>query len=455
MRKRAYRSVAVKDVNVSKVVSWLGAGDAWVGLDVAKHEFQAVIRNAQGDMQRPWRALQPGGIPQFVALMKELAVGRRLIVALESTGTYGDALRQALGDAGVEVHRVPSTATRDYAEIFDGVPSQHDGKDGAILAELAAIGKSVPWPCEPLSPEESRLKGKVLWMDMQQDILQLCLGRLEALVVRHWPEVTALLPLTSGTLRRILEEYGGPAGLAQDPEAGAKIAAWGRRFLKPEKIEQLLASARATVGVRMTEADEALMRDIAGQACEAQRKVDRSKRSLEHAAEEQEVLNRMARAVGRVTACVLFVMLGDPREYSCGAAYRKGLGLNLRERSSGQHKGHLKITKRGPSLARRWLYFSALRAVQTGPVRSWYEQKKLRDQGRGGKGVVAVMRKLALAVYAVAAGNEAYDPGRLFPGRTRVAATKSVRTLPESGEVEGLTVSLEAIFNVANSMLIS
>ena len=247
----------------------------------------------------------------------------------------------------------------------------------------------------------------------------LWLGRLEALLARHWPEATALLDLTSSTLRRILEEYGSPAALAGAPQAAERLASWSRGLLKPEKIELLLNSARTTVGVRMSEADVELMRRFAGEACEAQKKVDRSKRILEQAAEENATLRRMARAVGRVTACVLFVMLGDPQEYSSGPAYRKALGLNLRERSSGQYKGHLKITKRGPSLARRWLYFSALRAIQTAPVRAWHERKKLRDQGRGGKGAVAVMRKLALAVHAVATRNEEYDPGRLFPGRSR------------------------------------
>ena len=418
MRKRAYRSIAVKDVKVADVVFWLGTGDAWLGLDVSKHEIQAVVRNSGKDMQRPWRVPQPGGIPRLVEMVKELAVGRRLIVALEPTGTYGDAVRQALGDAGVEVHRVRATATSRYAEIYDGVPSQHDGKDAAMMAELASMGKSEPWPCEPLSSEESRLKGEVLWLDTQQEILQLWLGRLEALLARHWPEATGLLDLTSGTLRRILEEYGSPAALAGDPQAAERIRGWSRGFLKPEKIEQLLNSARTTVGVRMTEADVELMRRFAGEACEAQKKVDRSKRILEQASEENEMLQRMARAVGRVTACVLFVLLGDPRDYSSGPAYRKALGLNLRERSSGQYKGHLKITKRGPSLARRWLYFSALRAIQTAAVRAWHERKKLRDQGRGGKGAVAVMRKLALAVHAVATRNEEYDPGRLFPGQS-------------------------------------
>ena len=48
-----------------------------------------------------------------------------------------------------------SKAASDYAEVFDGVPSQHDGKDAAVVAELAAIGKSRPWPCETASATPS------------------------------------------------------------------------------------------------------------------------------------------------------------------------------------------------------------------------------------------------------------------------------------------------------------
>jgi transposase len=420
MRKKAYRSISVKDVNVTQVLSWLGKEDAWVGVDVAKRELLVVVWKSENDWQRPWKVQQPAEIPQLVEILKRLAAGRRLVVALESTGTYGDPLRQALSDAGVEVRRVRSTATKAHSEAFDGVPSQHDGKDAAVLAELAAMGKSQPWPSQPPSREEGILHGEVAWMDTQRDILQLWLGRIEALLARHWPEATTVLSLTSGTLRRVLKEYGGPRALAQDPQAAEKIALWSGKLLEPEKIERLLAAARTTVGVRMTEAEEELMQRIALEAREAERKIERSRRVLERATENNEVLRRMSRAVGRATACVLFATLGDPREYSCGAAYRKGLGLNLKERTSGTQKGQLKITKRGPSLARRWLFFSALRAIQMSPVKRWYERKKLRDQGKGGKGVVAVMRKLALALYAVTTRNQELDAGRLFPGRPPV-----------------------------------
>src|SRR5215813_9873071 len=114
------------------------------------------------------------------------------------------------------------------------------------------------------------------------------------------------------------------------------------------------------------------------------------------------VLEAQARAVGWVTACVLWASVGDPRDYPCGEAYRKAMGLNLTERSSGRQQGELHISKRGKPLARQWLYLAALRLVKRAGVRPWYQAKKERDQQEAKGAVVAVMRRLVLALYAVA-----------------------------------------------------
>jgi transposase len=417
MRKRAYRATAVKDVKVLEVIARIAEGRVCVGLDISKGEVFAVVRDSTGHFERPWKAKQPRELRELVGLMGQLSRQRPLIVALEPTGTYGDALRQALCDAGLAVHRVSGKAASDYAEVFDGVPSAHDGKDAAVVAELAAIGKSRPWPTRDASSWEGEVEGQVQWMDTQQAILQLWQGRLEGLLARHWPELTSIVGLTTVTLLRLLMHYGSPAAVAQDAEAANKIAAWGGHYLKPEKVRRLVESAQATVGVRMTEEGAELLKRFAEQAWQARGEVRTAQRELKRLAGQDATVERMAQAVGAATACVLYSTVGDPHDYHCGEAYRKALGLNLKERSSGKYQGKLKITKRGPSLARRWLFFAALRQIKQSPVRGWYEQKKRKDQDRGLGAVVAVMRKLALALYAVGARSVPFDSQRLFPGR--------------------------------------
>jgi transposase len=86
--------------------------------------------------------------------------------------------------------------------------------------------------------------------------------------------------------------------------------------------------------------------------------------------------------------------------------------LNLKEKSSGRLKGQLKITKRGSSIARKYFYLAALRLIQNDPlVKQWYDEKK--DPKAKMKTVIALMRKLAKAVWHVGRG-EAFDASKLF-----------------------------------------
>ena len=130
------------------------------------------------------------------------------------------------------------------------------------------------------------------------------------------------------------------------------------------------------------------------------------------------MLQRQAAAVGVVTACVLWVRLGSPEAYRCGAAYRKAMGLNLKERSSGRWQGRLMISKRGPSQVRRWLYFAVLRLIQHEGIRAWYAQKRAKDQDQAGRALIGVMRKLALALWQVGANAVPFEAWRLFPDRS-------------------------------------
>jgi transposase len=412
-KSKAYRATDVKNVQMETLLKRAPEGAVTVGLDVAKNEVFVVVRWSNGEFERPWRARSPGQVGMLVALLKELGQARSLIVAMESTGTYGDPLRGKLAEAGVRLHRVGGKAASDYAEIFDGVPSQHDGKDAAIVAELTAFGKSRPWPyCEPTA-FDAELEYHVDWLDAQQSIRMMWIGRMEGLLARHWPEATKLLRLTSTTADRLAE--------------------WSKGTVRATKIAALISSAAETIGTRQTPRDVARVRRFAALALAATRHVKQARRKLEELAESCEVLRRQAEVIGGATACVLWVSLGDPRNYFCGKAYRKAMGLHLKERSSGTHQGQLKITKRGPAIVRKWLYFAALRWVQDPAVRRWYEAKKARDKDRGTGAAIAVAGKLALALHAVAVRGAQFEAWRLFPGRSVARQDLQAGQQPTSG----------------------
>ena len=137
-------------------------------------------------------------------------------------------------------------------------------------------------------------------------------------------------------------------------------------------------------------------------------------REVKQLVSDSEVLTSAAHIVGEVTSAVLLAALGDPRSYFDADSYCKGLGLNLKERSSGKHKGRLSITKRGPSIARYYLYFAALRLISKDPlVKRWFAAKTSRPGAIKLKTVIELMRKLAKGLWYSAQG-KAFCVDKLF-----------------------------------------
>jgi transposase len=320
MKSKAYRGVAVNRVQADQIGQGRDGQAVTVGIEVGKDRCSVVARWPDGVFERPWAVANPEQIPHLVAVLRQVEQRHAVTVALEPSGTYGDPLRQALGDAGIAVRRVSPKAAHDYAEVFDGVPSQHDHKDAAVVAELAALGKAWPWPYVARPEWEQELAACVDWLTAQRRIAMLWLGRLEALLGRHGPEGTRLLPVSSATLLRALARWGGPAALAADGAAAAQLQRWGRQRLRAEKVAQLVASARTTVGVRLGEVERHRLQRYAEQALAARREVRRSQRRLRALAATHPVLQAQGRVVGVPTACVLWVGVGDPRQYGSGAA---------------------------------------------------------------------------------------------------------------------------------------
>jgi transposase len=184
--------------------------------------------------------------------------------------------------------------------------------------------------------------------------------------------------------------------------------------LREEKIRQLLESARCSVGLRCSEYERTYLKTLARETLDSYRCLNEARKGVERLALDESTVAPLVAVVGKVTSAVLVASQGTPLNYPDAASYVKSLGLNLKEKSSGEHQGQLKITKRGPGLARKYLYLAALRFICSDPVaQSWYQRKVQRDGGHKGKAIVAIMRKLAKSLWHVARG-QAFDSQKLF-----------------------------------------
>lgn len=419
MSKYKYRATDLQQVNWDRVREAVAGERVIVAVDVAKTDFMAALLKADRTVVAIVKWRHPHSTRAWVDRIVTLGSGR-LEVVMEPSGTYGDALRYQLLKAGVEVYRMSPKRVHDAAEIYDGVPSLHDAKAACLIARLHLEGVSQRWL--EAGTQRRELQARLKRLAWYQERAQRARNRLEAQLARHWPEVLEDWGLKSISLLRLLVDYGDASAVAADTEvAGERLRRWGGWRLKGEKIEALLTSAVTTVGVPAVAAERAVVQALAEELLTVEAACRELERSLEAAVREDAGLAHHAEAVGRVTAVVLRCALGDPRDYPDAASYAKAAGLNLKERSSGKHKGRLKLTKRGPGVARRYLYFAALRLIaHDGPARHWYEAKVARDGGLKGKAIAALMRKLSKALWHVGRGSD-FEEAKLFEASSRAA----------------------------------
>ena len=412
MKKRTYRKISVKEVDTESLIFELGSGRVVFAIDVAKVDMVAAVVAGDGRVVRTiaWKNPTENGL--VLGLLAGLGrSGFSVEAVMESSGTYGDVLRHQLITAGVAVYRVSGKRTHDAAEVYDGVPSLHDAKSAAIIAKLHLDGASRRW--EPLCDQKRELKAAIATMDLFRGQNQRLIHSLESSLARYWPEVTELLELGSATLLALLARIGGPKDVTRETAAARKLMlGMSHRLMSEEKIEAVLLSAQSSVGLPMLAQERMALMTLANEAHRTLKDFKKAKAEVERLSET--VAQVLAPATGKITAAVLVADVGDPRDFPCARAYLKAFGLNLREKSSGMLKGRLSITKRGASRARQYLWLAVFRWLQKDPVtRAWYDSKIKRDGGKRAKGVIALMRKFAKALFHVARG-AVFDSTKLF-----------------------------------------
>jgi len=412
-RKRSYRSVDVKKLDRKKLAESVEGKPLVLSIDVAKGKNYGSFMTEDRKVQVTARWDLVKETRDIVELVKELPASR-IQIALEPTGTYGDPIMWQFQKEGFSVFQVAAKRSHDAAEVWDGVPSLHDPKCAEIIGRLHLDGVSKEW--KERSEAERKMNATLSILEMHADVYGRRCNQIEAQLARYWPELTSHLDLTGVTILELLGAMGGPAAVRGQPERASKLMrSVGGHFLAESKIKAVVESARNSIGVPMVKAETLALKETAREARRAQVFMRQLQIQIERHIEKDEEFSRIAAIVGRVTAAVFQAQLGSIAGYDNASCVEKAFGLNLKIKSSGKCKGQLKITKRGPSLSRKYLFMAALRMISNDKVTAaWYQAKVRRDGGKQKvKAVVAVMRKIARALLYVAQGNK-FDSSKLF-----------------------------------------
>jgi len=420
--KGPYEATSIKDVDVEHLAETFDYERLQVGFDVAKDQHFVCLMGPHWEDYYIFRFDAREEMDRLTGLLEGLPADE-IRCALEPTGTYGEPLRAELERHGFEVRQMNSKKCGQAQELFDDVPSLHDGKSAYLVARLSLMELSDAWEKRP---DRDRKLRAILreYRDADTRIDRLT-GRMEALLARFWPEVTVELDLRTATLQELIAEYGAASEVAADPEGVREtIRRVSRGNVGAERVETILELARETTGVEPTSREVEELKRVAGQMREAEAELRRCRRELEEvvdAAGEEDrdsEIGRLREFGGVQLAATLVGELGAPSEYDSAAAYEKAAGLNLKEKSSGHHQGQPRITKQGPGAVRHNLFLLACRRIQSGRwgcryIRAWYQERLRRNGKVRLKALVAVMRKLIRALYHIGRG-AVYDPHKLF-----------------------------------------
>lgn len=111
-----------------------------------------------------------------------------------------------------------------------------------------------------------------------------------------------------------------------------------------------------------------------------------------------------------MTAAVFLGSIGNPQVYDSSRQILRIAGLSMVERSSGQVRGKVRVSKRGRPELRRQAFMFALRAVRSsdGIFRADYERILTNNGGRKMPALVAISRKALKLMYSVARDRRPY-----------------------------------------------
>jgi len=363
-----------------------------VGLDIAEAEHVAHLRHAHTRVVVPTLTVSntTRGFTQLWARIAQAqrATGcREVVVGLEPTGTYHEAVAAFLEAQGADVVLLSSSVAYWNRRTQDGTWDKHDRKDAANCADLLEQGK-ILFYSQPTGPLAE-------------------LRRLVKVLRRARSELAACKARWRTTLRPALAPMGEPLPNRLRVELPALLQAWepaapGRPAAAKGRLPLGLATACA---------------DLGAQVDAVQARITAIEQALTPLAERLPAyaLLRTIPGVGPTVAAILLAEIGDVAWFTQFSQLRKLAGLDIIRVQSGKWAGQWRISKCGRSLLRWACYHAAMGLARTAAGRARLaalKAKRAGDRYAGFKAITELAAKQLRVVWGVWRSGRPYDPRR-------------------------------------------
>lgn len=382
----------------------------YCGIDIASQTHVVVVIGEDGAVlvkPTPFDEDEEG----YTTLRARLG-SEPVLVAMEATGHYWKNLFAVLTAAGHEVALINPLRTHRY-QAEDLARTKTDSIDALALARFAREKRPTPTRLGSQAAEE--LRELVRHRDRLRQDFDDRVRQLHRLVDLGFPELTRhVRDLASMLATSILGEYPTAEAVAKaTPRRLAKLRYDGRHAVGAELADTLIAAAKRSVGQHHGPAYRLQVRDICQDLDLWRRRLAEREGDIERLLEQHEVGSLLTSidGIGPQTAARLVAELGDIARFASAAALAAYVGVIPALRQSGKRKRQrAPLTTIGHARLRSALWMPVLTAVRRNPwLKAFYD--RLVAAGKPRKlALIAAMRKLLTAVYAVATSKKPFVP---------------------------------------------
>ncbi|EFM08660.1 transposase IS116/IS110/IS902 family protein [Paenibacillus curdlanolyticus YK9] len=396
---------------------------AIVGIDIAKDIHAAQITDFRGRTLTPRHVSFTNTKTGFEKLLTWIqAVGDKhgktsFLVGMEPTGHYWHNLADWLLEQGLEVVLVNPVTTHRNKENRDNSPSKNDPKDALVIADVVSRGYYTDYsPQEPVFDQiKAVMSAREYWSGQSTSLG----NRIVRWIDLYFPEFRHVFPEWDGVRAlATLKAFALPAELRK-LNAEEVVEGWRSQGMRrvagasgKAKAVELLSAAARSIGKSNT--NDAARQDILRLLHvyeETQLILTKMKQELETLLEQVPFVQQLysLRGLGTITIASLLGCAGDLRHYAHGRQLLRRAGLNLAERTSGKHKGQIKLSKRGSSMLRKYLYLGVLGLVRQHPdFKYWHTRNQAKGMSRM-YSIFKLMGKLARIIIGMIQRGETYQ----------------------------------------------
>lgn len=359
------------------------------------------------------------GLKGLVKWMKELQEEHQksdILFGIEPTGHYWFPLAEFLRDEGIEIVLVNPHHVNKSKELEDNSPTKNDLKDAKVIANLIKNGHytkpNVPTGIyaelrvlmnlrERVEGDYSRVKIRIQnWLDRffpeYLQVFKSWEGKASLMTLHHFPTPEEIIALGAEV---ILFKWKTEVKRAVGIKRAKKLVSYASESIG---ITQGLVAARIEL--------KALLEQYGLYSRQEEDIMKQVEILLEQIPGSKEMLS--IPGVGTVTLAGFLAEVGDLNGYDHGKQIIRLAGLNLKENSSGKHKGKTTISKRGRSRLRALIFRCVLPMVaknQEFKALHEYYTKRKENPLKKKQSIIALCGKLIRVLHTLGTRQIGYN----------------------------------------------